>query len=92
MPVQAPLLQVQPRGARVGGEPEPQHGRPVLVFAIVGGLQNEEDVPGGEPLDVLDPPALEERLELVAQLGDVVGRQAHRSGPRLAQASSSFTE
>ena len=55
-------------------------------------LENEQDVPGREPLDVLDRPAREERLDLVAQLRDVEGADADRVSRGLAQASSSLTE
>ena len=92
MPLEPALLEVEARCAGVCGEPEPQHGGAVLVPGVLRRLENEQDVPGGEPLDVLHLPACEERLELVAQLSDVVSREAHGLGVRLAQASSSLTE
>ena len=88
--VDAALLEMKARGVGVGCQAQSQHRR--AVARVARGLQNEQDVPGREPLDVLDLPASEELLELLAQLGDVPCRQRGcLAGSVAGQASSSLT-
>ena len=90
MLVHASLLEMEAGRVGVGREAKPEHRGPVP--GVARRLQNEQDVPGRQPLDVLDLPAGEERLELLAQLGDVPRRERGRlAGSVAGQASSSFT-
>ena len=84
------LLEVETGCVWIGCQAQSQHRG---AFAgVARRLQNEQDVPGREPLDVLDQPAGEERLELLAQLGDVPRRERGRvAGSVAGQASSSLT-
>ena len=84
MVVDPALLEDEPCSVGVGREAHPQEGRPRGVG--LGRVQDQEQVPGREGLDLADGPAGNELAELADELGQVGGGER-----RSAQESSSAT-
>jgi hypothetical protein len=82
--VDAPLLEDEPRAVGMGREAHPEEGRALGVGPWR--VQNQEQVPGRQGLDLADGPAGNELAELADELGQVGGGER-----RSAQESSSAT-